>query len=61
MYFLRVYADNKVGQSDASSVVDTVTDEEGTSLCYYLCEVTLNEIFLRRLSRVIIGQIMLLG
>ena len=31
-YFIRVFADNKVGRSDASSVVETVTDEEGTSL-----------------------------
>ena len=38
-YFIRVFADNKVGRSDASSVVETVTDEEGTSLFYYLCEV----------------------
>ena len=32
MYFLTVFADNKVGQSDASSEVYVVTDEEGTSL-----------------------------
>ena len=31
-YFIRVFADNKVGRSDASSVVETVTDEEGTSI-----------------------------
>ena len=61
MYFLRVYADNKVGQSDASSVVDTVTDEEGKSLFYYLCEVSVSEIFLLRLSRATIDQMMLLG
>ena len=30
-YFIRVFADNKVGRSDASSVVETGTDEEGTS------------------------------
>ena len=41
MYFIRVFADNKVGRSDASSVVETVTDEEGTSLFYYLCELQL--------------------
>ena len=31
-YFIRVLAANRVGQSNASSVVKTVTDEEGTSL-----------------------------
>ena len=31
-YFIRVFADNNVSRSDASSVVKTVTDEEGTSL-----------------------------
>ena len=31
-YFIRVFAYNNVGPSDASSVVKTVTDEEGTSL-----------------------------
>ena len=61
MYFLRVYAVNKVGQSDASSVVDTVTDEEGKSLFYYLGEVSISEMFLLRLLRVTIDQIMLLG
>ena len=34
-YFLKVYADNKVGQSDASAEVKTVTDEEGTSLFFF--------------------------
>lgn len=60
-YFLRVFAVNKVDQSDASSEVHVVTDEEGTSLFYYLCEVTVDEIFVLRLSRVSIGgQILLL-
>ena len=60
-YFLRVFAVNKVGQSDASSEVHEVTDEEGTSLFYYLCKVTVDEIFVLRLSRVSIGgQILLL-
>ena len=31
-YFIRVFAYNNVGPSDASSEVKTVTDEEGTSL-----------------------------
>ena len=29
-YYIRVFATNKVGQSAASSVADTITDEEGT-------------------------------
>ena len=59
-YFLMVFAVNKVGQSDASSEVHVVTDEEGTSLFYYLCEVTVDEIFVLRLSRVTISLILLL-
>ena len=31
-YFIRVLAANRVGQSNASSELKTVTDEEGTSL-----------------------------
>ena len=48
MYFLRVFADNKVGRSDASSEVHALTDEEGTSLFYYLCEVSISEAFVLR-------------
>ena len=59
-YFMRVFADNKIDQSEASSVVETITDEEGTSLYYYLCEIRVDEIFVLRLSRVTIGQILLL-
>ena len=62
-YFLKVYADNKVGQSDASSEVKTVTDEEGKSLVYYYyCKQDkTNEMFVFRFLRITIDQIMLLG
>ena len=30
MYYLKVFANNSIGQSDASSVVNATTDEEGT-------------------------------
>ena len=29
MYYLRVFAVNKIGQSESSKVVNTTTDEEG--------------------------------
>ena len=56
-YFLRVYADNKVGQSDESSQVKTVTDEEGKLLVYYFCKQDkTNDMFVLRLLRIIIDH-----
>ena len=50
-YFMRVFADNKVDRSEASSEERTVTDEEGTSLFCYLCELQLMKYsFLRLVS-----------
>ena len=56
-YFLRVYAGNKVGQSDESSEVKTVTDEEGKLLVHYFCKQDkTNEMFVLRLLRIIIDH-----
>ena len=35
MYYFRVFANNTVGQSEASSVVNATTDEEGTCTVHY--------------------------
>ena len=45
MYYLRVFANNTVGQSEASSVVNETTDEEGT--CTPSCNNNFNWLFQR--------------
>ena len=47
MYYVRVFANNKVGQSEASSIVNATTDEEGT------CKPSCNNIFM--FQRTIVG------